>query len=375
MNRSRLHLLFNNYIARFDEISFGEHDETYKWEIVQAFQSEFDLEAEDFAGMLGSLWRKSENLIDNNTQLPFFALVDYASKEPDTVRSLFAALYEDDAGDLVVRQQKIDEFIAGTETLREKYRPDSWRYVNDQRSVMAYLFLHDPDNNYLYKSTQAHEFADCVEFYDDWGAGTNFKLPVYYRLCDELVAEMEMYPDLMAANEQRFEKTTRALYPDTCLHILCFDMIYSSQVYNLYSGIEYDHPNSAEKRKFLENKEKAEQLREAYELARAEMAKLEEVKSYLASVLLPGVEIKHKTYGSGVIEVNENGFLVIGFDEKIGSKKFGMLSSLAGGFVSPSIPGMAEYIKENVAVMKAEATIPNKLKKAEGDLLPYKELL
>ncbi len=35
---------------------------------------------------------------------------------------------------------------------------------------MAYLFFHDPEHNYLYKATQAHEFADCVEFLDDWGA-------------------------------------------------------------------------------------------------------------------------------------------------------------------------------------------------------------
>lgn len=374
MNTARLDLLFKNYIEKFDYISFCDNNETYKWEIVQSFQEEFDLESDDFAEMLNSLWRKSENLIDNSTQLPFFALVDYARNEPETVRDMFAALYEDDGGDLALRQKKIDQFIAKTEELREKYKPDSWRYVNDQRSVMSYLFLHDPDHNYLYKSTQAHEFADCVEFYDDWGSGTNFKLPVYYRMCDELVEALRSSEKLMAKNEERFKKG-RNLYPDEALHILCFDMIYSSQVYGLYGNIEYTHPNSAEKRAYLEKKDKALQLKAAYEELAAQAEELEQAKEYLSAAMVSGTHICHKTYGDGIIESLDNGYLSIRFAEPAGVKRFGLLSSLVGGFILPNTPSIAEYIKEHAQVMKAEASLPNRLKKAEADLAPYKDLL
>lgn len=29
-------------------------------------------------------------------------------------------------------------------------------------------------------------FADCIEFYDDFGMGDHVKLKTYYRMCDEL---------------------------------------------------------------------------------------------------------------------------------------------------------------------------------------------
>ena len=119
---------------------------------------------------------------------------------------------------------------------------------NDQRSVMSYLFFHDPESNYLFKSTEAHEFADCVEFLEDWGAGANFKLDIYYRMCDELVEAMRQCPALMATNASRYENEEKDLYDDPNLHLLAFDMIYSSQVYHLYDGISYSHPNSAEKK-------------------------------------------------------------------------------------------------------------------------------
>ncbi len=375
MNAARLNMLFKNYIDKFDYISFGNHDETYKWEIVQSFQDEFDLDTDDFAEMLNGLWKKSQNLIDNSTQLPFFALVDYARHEPDTVRKMFAALYEDDGGDLTQRQKKIDRFIAQTEELRAKYRPDSWRYVNDQRSVMSYLFLHDPDNNYLYKSTQAHEFADCVEFYDDWGSGVNFKLPVYYRMCDELVDVLKSSESLMEKNAERFSRTERHLYPDNALHILCFDMIYSSQVYGLYGNIEYAHPNSAEKRAYLEKRDKALQLDEIYKEAALQAQELAQIEEFLSSALVIGSEISHKTYGIGTIEACESGYLRIRFADSVGVKKFGLLSSLVGGFVIPNLPGIDEYIKEHSHIMKTENIIPARLKKAEADLAPYRDLL
>lgn len=88
---------------------------------------------------------------------------------------MFRDLFADDEGDLKVRQQKISAFSAMSEELKEKYAPGSWRYTNDQRSVMSYLFFHDPESNYLFKSTEAHEFADCVEFLGGLGCRREFQ--------------------------------------------------------------------------------------------------------------------------------------------------------------------------------------------------------
>lgn len=234
MNKTRLGQLFSNYIEKFEYINNPDFNETYKWTVVEQYRESFNLDAPDLSAMLYEVWKISENLIDSANQQPFYALVTYAKEEPETVRNMYRELFADDGGDLALRQAKIYAFIQKSEELKAKYAPGSWRYTNDQRSVMAYLFFHDPEHNYLYKSTQAHEFADCVDFLDDWGSGANFKLDVYYRMCDELVASMKEFPKLIQTHMSRYEDTKEQLYEDTGLHVLAFDMIYSSQVYNLY---------------------------------------------------------------------------------------------------------------------------------------------
>lgn len=301
--------------------------------------------------------------------------MDYSRNEPETIRAMFRELFHSDGGNLKERQLRIDTFISKSEELRKKYRPDSWRYANDQRSVMAYLFLNDPDENYLYKATQAHEFADCVEFYDDWGSGSNFNLGIYYRMCDELVAAMRECAPLMKTHKSRYENKTEALHEDKELRILAFDMIYSSQQYNLYNGISYTHPASKEKRLHLERVEKARSLQAEYDSASNSFDRLTEIRDYLYSVTTQGMTINHKSFGSGMIETVDGDTLVIFFEQSGEKKKFGLISALADGFLKLDVPVIDAYIAENAALMKAESNIARKLKSAEDALAPYREYL
>lgn len=121
-------MIFQKYIDNFEVLNNKENDETYKWEIAQAFQS-FDVDAPDFAEMLAQLWKVSSNLIDSSQQLPFYALVNYARKEPETVRKMFRNLFADEHLDCDAKQRSITEFIKSSEQLRLKYDPDSRLYV------------------------------------------------------------------------------------------------------------------------------------------------------------------------------------------------------------------------------------------------------
>ncbi len=51
MNKRNLQVIFKKYIDNFETLNNSENDETYKWEIAQAFQK-FDVDAPDFAEML-----------------------------------------------------------------------------------------------------------------------------------------------------------------------------------------------------------------------------------------------------------------------------------------------------------------------------------
>ena len=374
MNKMRLNQLFSNYIEKFEYINNPDNNETYKWAAVEQYRESFNLEAPDLPGMLYEAWKASENLIDSANQQPFYALVSYAKEEPETVRKMFRDLFADDGGNLAERQEKIIAFIQSSEELKAKYAPGSWRYTNDQRSVMAYLFFHDPEHNYLYKATQAHEFADCVEFLDDWGAGANFKLDVYYRMCDELVAAIKDSPALLQTHMSRYEENADQLYEDPAYHVLAFDMIYSSQVYNLYDGIQYDHPNGTEKKLQRERMEKTAALKKAYEQARSDFECLEEIRAVILSHLQAGSNIIHKVYGTGTIVSVEGQAISIQFPAQTEPKKFMLLPSLGGGFLKLGTEDDL-LVQSNAKLLQMEGSLERRLKSAEAALEPYQQYL
>lgn len=240
---------------------------------------------------------------------------------------------------------------------------------------MAYLFLNDPDNNYLYKATQAHEFADCVEFYDDWGSGTNFKLPVYYRMCDELVAEIKNSPALLKTNQSRYEVAKEALYPDNSLHILAFDIIYASQVYGLYGGITYSHPNTAAKKLYLERVEKAKQCKDQYDTLVSQQEKLAELLKMALDAIPTGTPVAHKTYGQGTVIDTDGQYITVSFANVEQPKKFAILSSVINGFIKLTDPNFYNGLMEFADLIKNESGIVSRLKSAEAEMKKYQEYM
>lgn len=375
MNKDNLQQVFSNYISKFEVLNNPENDETFKWEVIQRFQDDFDIDAEDFAEMLQQILKGSANLIDGANQQPLAGLVSFAKEEPETVRAMFRALYEDDNGDLTVRQAKIRDFIEASQELLDKYSPGSWRYVNDQRSVMTYLFLNDPEHNYLYKYTQATEFADCVGFYEDWGSGSGFKLDVYCRMCDELVEAMKENQALLDTNASRFSCSDRRLYPDPELHILAFDIIYCCTVYDLFRGISYEKPDAKAKKLLLEKKEKAAQLYAEVVAATEQAEALKEAKAFFSPLFAAGTALRHKTFGPGTVVSSDGEYVEIAFKEPIGTKKFILLPSIANGFLLLDDPAFAEKRTQYKAVMLRGSQIDSALEQANRKFAPYAEYL
>ena len=186
MDRKSLDHLFSAYIEKFDFMNTKPQEEYFKWTDIAAFQANFDIEAQNFAEMLLKVQGATKTLIDSNMQ-PLKGLCVYANVEPETVRKMFRDLFVDDGGDLTIRQKKIDAFIAAADVLHNKYTPGYYTYENNQRSVMAYLFCHDPDNHYLYKATEAQYLADRVGFYLLW-SGILLSSAATWHHCRDLFA-------------------------------------------------------------------------------------------------------------------------------------------------------------------------------------------
>lgn len=374
MNKSNLHSIFKKYIENFEILNNEKNDETYKWEIAQEFQY-FDVDAEDFAEMLTHMWKVSANLIDSSQQLPFYALVDYARREPETVREMFRKLFDEEYLADDAKQEVIDEFIAESEELRLKYYPDSHLYMNNQRSVMMLLFLRYPESNYGYKASQAKSFADCIEFYDDWGPMTNFKLSVFSRMCEQLIEEIKANEALMETHRSRFENTDRKLHPDNNLHILALDIIYSSQAYNFYGDMTFDPINAKSRKLYFERVAKAKELSEAVEKAKVDAALLDEAKKYIAGALKKGLTVKHRVFGEGVIEECTGTIIAVHFAKTDETKKLGLTVAIGNGLISLPSDDMTQKIKEYIPVLNRETQIPGNLSRAVDELQPYLEYL
>ena len=234
MNENHLQQIFKNYIEKFEEVNNTEHREYYKWQIAKIFRPMMDdaLKSEDaeFIRKLKEIRKKTGNFIDSYTQ-PFGGLIRFADKwgEVEKVRKMFQELFSDDGGDLQVRQKKIEAFLEQSHQLNNQYENGVFRYKDDFHSVTGYLFLYDPDHNYIYKASHVWRYADCIEFYDDFGMGDHEKLKTYYRMCDELEKAMNADTALKATDSSRFENgwgvDPVTFHPDTEKHILALDII------------------------------------------------------------------------------------------------------------------------------------------------------
>lgn len=374
MNRKSLNQLFNAYIEKFEYLNNDTNCESYKWEAVSKFQSVFDLDAPNFVAMLKEARDATENIIDSYTQ-PFGGLIRFAEIKPEEVREMLRALLIPDNGNLVVRQEKINTFLAACDRLVNQHFPGSFLYKNDQRSAMAYMFFNDPDNHYLYKATEAKYLADCIGFYDDWGSMAEFKLEIFHRFCDELIEEIKAVPELIATHNSRFEKATKPMYPDGPLHILAFDIIYCSHTYDLYNGLSFDKVTATERKLYQEKKVKAQEYLAAVKKAEADQTLLLEATQYFSEIILSGETVSHRFFGEVEVESLHEGILTLHIKKSGESKKFGLLFSIASGFVKIAVDDFDNNLAKYKAVMLRETDIPPNVQSAHNALAPYEKYL
>ena len=382
MNKKNLEIIFSRYAERFDELNVI-HEESYKWRIAGQFKAmmkdTLSGPLDEFADRLYELKTLTSNMIDSYTQ-PFNGLCQFAGKygEAETVRQMFRDLYDNDGGDVNEKEKKIHVFLNRSHALRDKYTPGSFRYNDDFHSVTAYLFLYDPNHNYLYKSSDAHQFADHVEFFDEWGSGESVKLDVYYRMCDQLVEAMKENTGLMDADAGRFQGkyglVPEELHPDSEKHILAFDLIYCSSKYGLFSGIPHVKLTSKEKNEIQKKMETAKKLKAEFDSVAVEYNALEEAMTFLEGVYAVGNTVIHKKYGEGtVISCNGNTIAIDFSDGKV--KKVGVMESIMLGNLSCSVNEYDARISKYKGVLQRKSVIESAYKQIGNEIAPYLEYL
>ncbi len=364
MDKRNLAIVFDQYVARFDELNAIEgNDEGYKWRAESCFVENWDIDADDFPAMFKASMKEMSNLIDNKTVQPIggILLLLKQPNEIEFVRQCFKELFSEDDGDIDARQDRIYAFMEKINERIDQYARGSWKYPQKMNDVIYYLNLWRPHENYIFKSTEATDWANCIEYGDDFGSGETFSLQKYYRMCDELLEEVRTNDAILELHEPRFAREARDF--DDELHILVYDIIYCAHAYNFYAHAVSTTTSSKERIRRAE-------LRSQYEEALSRYNAALEARDAIAAhtdltIDLTGKELKHKVFGMGTVRSHANGMLEIEFS--VGVKKFQYPNAISGGFLAAQNESIANSIQQEIDA-KAQLDIAEKeLAAAKGD--------
>lgn len=371
MNHERLQKVFRNYIRKFEFINDDDHNENFKWEAAAVFRDLMDTKSDDFVHNIKEAVRETSVLIDGQNHYCFSALAKCAETHTEEVKALFNALFAEDGGDLVVRQNKILSFIEDANKLVSRVYTSNGMYMNDQRSAMAYLFLYDPEHNFLYKYSEAKDFAACIQYYGDWGSGLDFHLDVYYRMCELLVREIRNTPELIEKHKKRYWKEygNRAKHPDQNFHILAFDIIYGApdSRYNFYDGMKFPPITAEDYKKAMI----AQKLYEELEIYQRKVDTLEEGIAYFNHIFCVGKKVKDKFNNEGTIIKVDQFCVHVNFPEQNVTKAYIWMKAFFDKMLITDDPDLEEMLVKYRDVIPFASIIRGDLKKAKVKLAPY----
>lgn len=144
-------------IAAYKEY-FPAHwkDEMYKWEAIQHFQKNWDINSEKFLDMFIMATDKTFNLLANMNNYPRGMIKAFAMADAEAVRAMFINLF-DDSKNLA---ERIEMFQVSAEELRVKYDDGTWRqHYQTPNAITTYLWLRYPDKYYIYKYSECRAIA------------------------------------------------------------------------------------------------------------------------------------------------------------------------------------------------------------------------
>lgn len=353
MNATNLQLIFDQYIEQFDFLNDVDgHDEGYKWRAESCFVEHWDIDAEDFPAMFKAAMSETSNLIDNATVQPIngITMLLKHTDEVEYVRECFRALFSADGGDLEARLDRIDAFIQKINAKIDQYAHGSWKYPQKRNDVIYYLNLWRPEENYIFKATEATDWANCIEFGDDFGSGETFSLAKYYRMCDELLATVSQNDEIIKLHSLRFEK--EAVGFDDELHILVYDIMFCAHNYNFYNKAVISTTSTKDRINLAKTKEQIAIVEVELQHSRDELKALHE--RVAAPIDMVGITVVHKIFKEGTVISQSGDVQLIEFS--VGQKKFQFPQAYIGGFLKAD-----DAIMEEIAVWKAAKSSIEKL--------------
>ena len=393
MNEKNVQQIFENYIEHFEEYNNADRNkisEYYKWGIIGPFRDvmvqALNGNSKDFSKQLDEIKNVTSDFIDSKKKWPLAGLKRLTAKDDGkSVQELFQALYAEDYNDLDKKQSKVDTFLKQVRPLEEQAGLTD-QFKNDVNSVTKYLFLYDPDHNYVYKPMAAKRFAKYIDLDVDFGTGDDVKIKSYYQMCEQIVKEIEKNEKLKELESIRLKllkKNFKEIWEDKKKHILAYDIIYCAYRYSLWDGITLVHLTEKEKKeqKVIEEKrQKAIELLEKLKLAQEEKKKLDEAWEAVDEAFCTGKNISYKNFGknapiqNGTIAKRNNNIVVINLEGE-NNKTVVLPDAVVNGYIWPQDEQEAAQLAGSIEILKNASMIKTNLSTAEREFAPYSDYI
>lgn len=305
MNMKNLHTLIDRYEENYYMINGTEHDEKFKWGAIRGFQDVwFSQEAKElpFARLFEAAMKRSSIMINNSMISPTMGIVKMAEQKPEEIEALFREILFAPYKSIAELQEHMDLFLDKTEKFRQELFPRYYRYKQDRHAVSCYLAFYAPEKHFVYRYSDAEEFALRIEFGKDLGAGSYFSLSNYYEMAETVVEALREHRSLLEKYDALFKENNHYYY-DKSLHLMAFDLMYCCRCYNFYGDMKYVKKKDSIKAYTAQQlKEKEQQERQA-QIDALEQAihNIDVQLDQYEEISLLGVEVTQVKLGKGVV--------------------------------------------------------------------------
>ena len=160
-NKTKFNVIYNSYKQTLSKRwNSNESKEICKWIAVKHFQDNWNFEATNFKHMLEFVIKPALILLDSGNNFPCKMIIDFAEKEPETVRDMFRNLYNEE----IDLRERIDNFQMTSEQLLDRYYKNVYKnHYQRINAISVYLWLYNPEKYYIYKYTECVAFAKEIE--------------------------------------------------------------------------------------------------------------------------------------------------------------------------------------------------------------------
>lgn len=228
--------IFKEVIADYkrDFTEFQWKNERYKWEAIQCFQRNWNINTVNFPDMLKRSLDKTYNLLASMSNYAKVMIIGFAEAAPEEVRGAFIALY-DESRDVV---ERIQAFKAQAEEMLEKYGDGARQHFQTENAITVYLWLRYPDTYGIYKYGEIKPAAKLLvaDYVFKKGAYAS-NIRNWLNFCNEIRNELLEDYELIELVKSHL---TESCWPDSELRTLTMDVVfYISRFYSQKNKVTY----------------------------------------------------------------------------------------------------------------------------------------